>query len=198
MQATHRGQKEIVICLLDMGVPINTPLPWEIFDIDHDFSRDSLLTIARTVEMGCFALHLAIAQGDEAMVRLLLDGDANPDIAVFYSSIEGVIFRKWKSPLEHAAALGNVNIAQLLVNAGSSATSPHMVSLDMANVQFRYTDPLIEAAGAGHVDMIEFWLRNGADPNCNNLAGITPLAAAIMNDFSDASTLLIQRGANVS
>jgi hypothetical protein len=67
------------------------------------------------VEMGCFSLHVAIAHNDTAMTKLLLEADADPDLCVYYFQKHSYVNRKWKSPLGHAAVLGNLEIVRDLV-----------------------------------------------------------------------------------
>ncbi|RFU34121.1 hypothetical protein B7463_g2205, partial [Scytalidium lignicola] len=198
MQATNGGHREVVIYLLDHGVPINSSVPWSIFDVDHDFSRDTLLTIARTVKLGCFALHLAIAQSDEAMVQLLLEGDADPDVGTYYFSQDGSVFRKSHSALAHAAALGNVKIERLLIDYEARPRNQDLTSFGLTNSRTQCKDPLIEAAGAGHVDMVEYLLSVGANPNYCDLEGTTPLSAASSVDSVDVIRVLMQKGARIT
>lgn len=120
MQAIDGGYKDVVAHLLDRGVSINNPLPWRIFDLDQDASRRSSLEIPRMVEMGCFALHIAIAHDDTAMTKFLLEADADPDLCVYYFQQERYVNRKWKSPLAHAASLGNLLIVEDLVSLHDS------------------------------------------------------------------------------
>jgi hypothetical protein len=115
MQAIDNGYKDIVTHLLDRGVSINNPLPWRIFALDQDLSQRSSLEFARMVEMGCFALHIAITHNDAAMTNLLLEADADPDLCIYYFQKERFVNRKWKSPLGHAAFIGNLAIARDLV-----------------------------------------------------------------------------------
>jgi ankyrin repeat protein len=197
MQAINGGFKEVVIYLLNNGVSINNPLPWRFFDLDQDHSQDSILTIPRLVEMGCFALHLAIAHKDQAMVRLLLEADADPDLGIYYFEKEGYVnckWLEWKSPLAHACALGNNGIAQDLLEYGANIESQYTSCTTWKELNFRYSTPLIQAARSGHVPTMELLLEAGADANNYGYARVTPLAAAAAGDHVDAATLLLQKG----
>jgi ankyrin repeat protein len=184
MQAINGGFKEVVIYLLNNGVSINNPLPWRLFDLDQDHSQDSILTIPRLVEMGCFALHLAIAHKDQAMVRLLLEADADPDLGIYYFEKERYVNCKWKSPLAHACALGNSGIARDLLEYGANIESQYTSCTTWKELHFRYSTPLIQAARSGHVPTMGLLLEAGADANNYDYAGVTPLAAAAAGSVS--------------
>ena len=67
-------------------------------------------------------------------------------------------------PLAYAAAYGNLEIVQLLVEAGADL-----------NGRVAYGDvPLVKADEHGNDDIIEYLIREGADVNVPNLFGVTP------------------------
>jgi ankyrin repeat protein len=238
MQAIRRGHKDIVIHLLYHGVSLNNRLPWRLLDIDQDYSEDSILSIPRKVEMGCFGLHLAIAQNNREMVKLLLGADVDPELGVDDLETEMDIEGKWISPLAHASAIGNIGIAQDLLEYGASiegqgvssatweglrfrhgnlriltpgiAASGHAVSpaqfryfqlrsfaTEEGGLQFRYTTPLIQAAGSGHLSMMEYLMNAGADIDNYDSAGNTPLSVVAAEGHIEAAKLLIQKGASL-
>jgi len=197
MQAINCGHKEVVIHLLDCGVSVNNPLPWRLFDIDQGHSQDSILSIARTVQMGCFGLHLAVARNDQAMVKLLLDGDADPELGVYFFEKEMYIKCKWTSPLAHASANGNIEIARDLLEYGANIESQYISCTTWEGLRFRYTTPFIQAAGSGHMSMMEYLLSAGANIDNYDYAGNTPLSAAAAGDHIEVATLLIQKGATL-
>lgn len=57
--------------------------------------------------------------------------------------------------------------------------------------------PLMEAASAGHVDIIELLLKHGADVNAQSSTGNTPLMYACAGGHVAAVKLLLSNGANV-
>lgn len=57
--------------------------------------------------------------------------------------------------------------------------------------------PLMEAASAGHVDIIALLLKHDADVNAQSSTGNTPLMYACAGGHEDAVRLLLERGANV-
>ncbi|MEM9073151.1 MAG: ankyrin repeat domain-containing protein [Myxococcota bacterium] len=57
---------------------------------------------------------------------------------------------------------------------------------------------LYEAAKAGNVDEVEFWLDAGADPNAQHVEfGSTPLIAAAENGHLAAAKVLVLGGAQL-
>lgn len=92
------------------------------------------------------------------------------------------------TPLHYAAALGNVEIATLLVTQGADVNAKSHEDIR----------PLHFAVEAGKTDMIKFLLTNKADVNAQNNYGYAALhAAAYLNDVGLA-TLLLNNGANVN
>ncbi|XP_072172114.1 ankyrin repeat and BTB/POZ domain-containing protein 2-like [Diadema setosum] len=117
---------------------------------------DGINTIS---EQGMTALMLACVRGDEAMVQLLLDNGAKPDIPVPSSSQKypcvHPTIRHWTA-LSFAVAHRHTSVAQLLLDVG-------------ANVEGgpgeNYThSPLQLASAAGFHSMVCLLLSKGADP----------------------------------
>lgn len=57
--------------------------------------------------------------------------------------------------------------------------------------------PLMEAASAGHIEIIELLLRHGADVNALSSTGNTPLMYACAGGHVEAVKTLLKNGANV-
>lgn len=57
--------------------------------------------------------------------------------------------------------------------------------------------PLMEAASAGHVDIIHLLISHGADVNSQSSTGNTPLMFACANGHVDAVLTLLKSGAKV-
>lgn len=57
--------------------------------------------------------------------------------------------------------------------------------------------PLMEAASAGHVEIIELLIRHGADVNAQSSTGNTPLMYACAGGHVEAVKVLLAHGANV-
>ncbi|CZR70190.1 uncharacterized protein PAC_20091 [Phialocephala subalpina] len=200
MQAIDCGHKDVVTYLLDQGVTLNNPLPWRLFETDMDYSKNLLRTLPKKVEMslGCFALHLAIAHQDTTMVKALLEADADPDLCVYYFEKAGSINRRWKSPLAHASAIGNIGIARDLLYYGANIENQYVTADNLEGVRFKYTTPLIEAAINGDRQMIEYLLESGAEIDNYDFTGRTALATAARHANLEVVNLLIQKGASTN
>jgi ankyrin repeat protein len=57
--------------------------------------------------------------------------------------------------------------------------------------------PLMEAASAGHIEIIELLLRHSADVNAQSSTGNTPLMYACAGGHVEAVKTLLKNGANV-
>jgi len=147
--------------------------------------------------MGCFGLHLAVAHNDRDMVRLLLEGDADPELGVYFFEKEMYVKSKWTSPPAHASALGNIEIAQDLIEYGASIESQYLSKSTWEGLRFRYTTPLIQASASGQSVMMKYLVSAGANINNYDFAGNTPLSAAAAGDHLEAATFLIDKGASL-
>jgi uncharacterized protein len=129
---------------------------------------------------GTSALHWAAYRDDLAMVRLLIQAGAKPDVRSRLGDI---------TPLYMAAKNGNAAIVELLLNAG--ATLDPRTSTG--------STPLMMAAAAGSTDAVKLLLDRGADANARDLnQGQTALMFAAALDRSDIVRLLAARGANLN
>jgi uncharacterized protein len=99
-------------------------------------------------------LSIAAAEGNAAIVRLLLQRGADPNIAT----------RENRRPLLTAAYHGHTEIARLLIDAGAD--------IDTADSSFGFT-ALMEAAGRGHAGVVKLLLERGADRNIRSMDGRT-------------------------
>jgi ankyrin repeat protein len=104
--------------------------------------------------LGVAPLHIAVAQGDAAMTRLLLERGADvakPD-------------RTGEPPLMIAARSGVPEVANLLLEHGAA--------VDVRDPSFGQT-PLMLAVSNGHLEMAKLLIDRGADVNARTLA-VTP------------------------
>eukprot|EP00941_MAST-03F_sp_MAST-3F-sp1_P005058 g5058.t1 len=119
-----------------------------------------------------------------------------------------------ETPLHHAAAAGQLHIAQTLIERGADidardhegetplhnstdANHPHMTEIllkagaDVHAVDKLGWTPLHNAAGCGdHSDIVEQLLRRGADPMLKNNEGMTPKDLADEEGHEESSILL--------
>ena len=112
---------------------------------------------------------------EAAMVRLLLAGGANPNVA----GGEG------ETPLLLAAQNGNADAVKLLLKAGAKVDA----------AAGNGATALIMASYTGHADVVTVLLAAGANANASLRDGTTALAAANLQGHSDVAGLLKAAGA---
>lgn len=91
------------------------------------------------------------------------------------------------TPLSAAAKLGNLQIATLLLSAGSD--------IDFHDVYVQ--SPLMAAAQAGHLDFVKFLVEKGADVNASSGNHGTPLHCAAKGGHLEIVSYLLDQGANI-
>lgn len=93
------------------------------------------------------------------------------------------------TPLIHATKLGNIQIVQLLIDAGANINYqnvPHQMS------------PLMFACAGNHVTVCQLLINHGADVNITNDDRTPPLMIACHLGFTDIVRLLLEAGARVN
>jgi ankyrin repeat protein len=131
---------------------------------------------ARSPE-GFTPLGLAAYFGQLGIVRLLLQHDADPDIA------SDNAFRV--TPLHSACAVSNHEIVELLLRAGADVNAKQMSGVT----------PLHSAAHNGQTQLAKLLIDKGADVNAEMDNGQTPLAKAVEKDHHETAQLLRAAGA---
>ena len=162
--------------------------------------------------LGQTALHLAIAEGHEAVVEALVAARAGVDVEdehqetpLHYATRYG---RLWatqhlfaaevnldatssggETPLHEAIRHGESDLVQRLIDGGA----------DLERQDGKQATPLYVASGAGHTEIARMLLSAGADPNSRNLYDErSPLEHAIGNRHLEIARLLVERGADVN
>ncbi len=119
-------------------------------------------------------LHIAVARGDSAAVRRLLDAGLPADL----------LARDGLTPLHWAIAREDTSMLSLLLERGSP--------VDVRSVE-RAT-PLMNAAQGRSLQKVAFFLDHGADPNATDGRGFTTLhRAAEMGEVEIVRMLLDRR-----
>ena len=111
----------------------------------------------------------AAAEGAYGIVKILLDGGADPNQP---DSAD-------RSPLSETIKNGHYKVAHLLMNTGAHAVGRHMV----------------EAAVVGSEDIVKLLLSRGISPNARDELDRIPLTEALFYGHEDAIRLLIRQGA---
>lgn len=155
-------------------------------------------------------LHAAIRTGDEEMVRAILLAGGDPNIP----NSQG------DTPLEDAICRGSVGVARTLIAFGAKKDDPgrllrraawagHIPTAELmlkegANVNDRAqsesggnSTALHAAVVANRPDMVDFLVKNGANPNFADGAGHTPLHLAAESIYTQMTKTLLAGGAKV-
>ena len=120
----------------------------------------------------------AVKGADTAAVRALLEQQVDVNVA----EVDGTTALHW------AAYQGDLEVAQLLLQAGAIADAPNRYAVT----------PLALACGRGNAPIVEALLDAGADANTTLPEGETVLMAAARSGNVDVLRLLLARGAEVS
>jgi hypothetical protein len=128
------------------------------------------------------ALHSASFAGHLQIVLSLLRHGVSVDVRGFRN----------KTPLQFAAEAGNRDVVQCLLDHGA----------DVNSQRHDHSTPLNWAAFYGHTDVVQTLLEHDADANSKDVAGWTPLRAAVSatmfleDDRTQIVRLLLEHGAN--
>ncbi|CZR67992.1 uncharacterized protein PAC_17891 [Phialocephala subalpina] len=171
----------------------------------------SLVPFGDTVRPVDKVLWRAIGDGDEALVRTLLEDQGASlvtrnlenqtalHLAVLngHEAIARLLLERGadieaagddgEKPLYIAAATGNFAIARVLLQFNASAES--------FNVR-KQLSALHRAVEQGHEEIVNLLLRHGADVDLQNSNGETALFDAVVKGNSKLATLLLRNGAN--
>ena len=189
----------MVRALVNGGAPIVQIL------LDHGADMEKVNVSGRS------ALSVAAAAGHEAVVRLLLERDADPNRAQDKNVV---------TPLMLAAAGGQVGVMAELIErgVGIDQTTPTgwtalmsaawrnrpeaLLSVDRGAAVNRFTEDgstaLSYAAGRGHDSVVELLIKCGAELDHRDAGGATALLTAAREGREAAVKLLIEAGAPMS
>jgi len=127
-------------------------------------------------EQGQAPLHVAADRSNKECIRILLEHKPYIDI-----DSEG------STPLIQACIQGNIECAQLLLDAGANPSIYY---------QYPGYSPLINAVKKNDKTMVELLVKHGATINAKDSEGWTPLIWSATENCKDACIALLEAGAN--
>ncbi len=181
------GNVGAIHVLLKAGADVNarnnrgaTPLHWSAADAEKTrLLLDKGARINTQTETGRTALYLAASQsGREDVVRVLLDGGADPNL----STLPG------RTPLMAASAEGEVTAMRLLLEKGANPKAASGTG----------STALFDAARSRSVEAVRLLLDAGADVNTLTKRRESVLGLAAMQGAEGIVKLLLERGAQVN
>ena len=195
--AAKYGAADVVSFLIDSNVFLRdvqnnkgvTPLLKAICNFQYPFKGNYRRCVDLLLGAGCnpnisspskvTALHMAVVKGDSILVKNLLVHGANVN----------AICNQGSSALSRAvlSKLVNTEIVTQLLDAGAD-TSLQVNGQHLLHIAVSMCDDRI----------IEAFLRNGADPNCEDCVGHTPLSIAVEENNIKVVPILVASGGNIN
>jgi ankyrin repeat protein len=147
-------------------------------DIDHVSDPDDEYAIGRNTN----ALHHAVLESNLEMIRFLINQGADPNVNM----------RKTRSIIKLATDLGDMEIVQVLIEAGADCNSASSPDFPL--------NPLQTAVGMGDFELVEYFISVDADINwpAQRYKGRTALQMAVERGNADMVKFLLGCGAHVN
>lgn len=106
-----------------------------------------------------------------------------------------------KSPLVEAAQKGHLNVVRYLLETYSDVIDINCGATIQTKIQKIYTHnvpPLIAASISGNLELVEYFVAQGADLHKLSLTRATPLRMASFYGYTDIMEYLIDRGVDIN
>ncbi|XP_076990328.1 ankyrin repeat and SOCS box protein 3 [Tamandua tetradactyla] len=132
----------------------------------------------KTFEGFC-ALHLAASQGHWKIIKILLEAGADPNAPTLEET----------TPLFLAVENGQIDVLRLLLRHGANVNGSHSMC---------GWNALHQASFQENAEIIKLLLKKGANKECQDDFGITPLFVAAQYGKLESLSILISSGANVN
>ena len=131
-------------------------------------------------EFGETTLYEAVQDGQESMVKMLLDHDRR---------IVTAVLPRWSSMLYYAMSMGNLTIVEMIIKAGADIDAQNSLGdTPLHCSMYKYLP--------GHTfNIVSLLLASGAQVNIKNNVGETSLHFAIRHGRSEAVQMLLNAGA---
>ncbi|XP_045150135.1 ankyrin repeat and SOCS box protein 3 isoform X1 [Echinops telfairi] len=128
---------------------------------------------------GFSAIHLAASQGHWKVIQILLKAGADPNASTLEET----------TPLFLAAENGQIDVLKVLLRHGANVNGPHSMC---------GWNTLHQASFQENAEIIKLLLQKGANKECQDDFGITPLFVAAQYGKLASLATLISSGANVN
>ncbi|XP_052503459.1 ankyrin repeat and SOCS box protein 3 isoform X1 [Budorcas taxicolor] len=128
---------------------------------------------------GFYALHLAASQGHWKIIQILLEAGADPNATTLEET----------TPLFLAVENGQIDVLRLLLRYGANVNGSHSMC---------GWNALHQATFQENAEIIKLLLKKGANKECQDDFGITPLFVAAQYGKLESLSILISSGANVN
>jgi ankyrin repeat protein len=197
--AAENGQKEVVDFLLETKVVAidgghhHSPLSYAVMG-GKDAVVESLLKYGahpnaccpsdemHYMWLTCTALQFAAENGNEEIVRLLLEYGAGVDWRLTIPETQAL------TPLALAARGGHESVVKLLLNNGAAANPKDLPEIETLT-------PLVLAVSGGHESVVKLLLNNGATANPKDNPWL--LSVALQPGHDAIAKLLRSNGAEI-
>lgn len=215
--AVRNNHQEIVKLLLDRGANVEPRIKPEMETALNRAAQEGYLEVAKMLlNAGAYVdvrnlndftpLQLAVTQGNQDMVELLLQNGARPlrrrlgadllGLAMVANQKEMVEFlidkgiRRRYSPVHIAAFFGDLDKVKSYLAEGGD--------IDAQDTSGQYT-MLMCAMFGGQTEVMEFLISKGVDLNLQEAVGHTALHEAVLRPrLYDAAKMLIDKGADLT
>ena len=193
--AVEDGNENIIKLLLEHGADIHqtnqnhetalmTALSIDninIIKLFFDHGKSINLEHGKSINLentyGYTPLMLAVSNGNEEAIKLLLDNGADIN----------QLNQNGMTPLMLAVSNDNEEAMEMLLERGADINQPNQNG----------ETPLMLAVSNDNEEAIQLLLDNGANINQTNQNGMTPLMLAVSNGNEEAIKLLLDNGANI-
>jgi ankyrin repeat protein len=202
LQAASRGHYEIVRDLLEHGAAVTSPFTVNYTPLHWAVERNDLKFARLLLEFGADANALCDPAG--GFVSSMLSETKSHDMVALLVDNGATWATGDNSALPRAAQRGELESVRLFVL---------QFGANVNEMDTRFMAPLHYAARGGHVDVVEYLLEQGADPNArggNNRWGRastkrpkppfdkTPLHYAAYFSHPDVAALLVEAGCEIN
>jgi ankyrin repeat protein len=199
--ATYHSNLDMARALIAAGAAVNTPNHYGITPLLQASRSGDAPLIAALLKAGADVavahpdgetpLMAASRTGHVDAVRLLLEAGANANAADAYQQ---------ETALMWAASEGHADVVKTLIDAHAD---PNRKAYVTTLQERKHADhptggftALMFAARDGHEDAVRTLIKGGADPKLTNGDGVTATIVAIVNDWLDLASTLVDLGAD--